>query len=195
MLLFRRSRFCILLPRPRNVYSPRTREFSEQMILNFGRGRGNMRKEKKHDSNAYIPLQSDFQGVWVQEVQRYIQRLHSGRAKTAEGPGGSKMRERERETYCSHHQRGSWTCGDHRCKWTCCCWRAASAGTAQLSYWSSRWKLCTLRVHLRRLPRSCKWEIVPPSDSPAQKDLMTRKDLEDARKWSPLEHPRPHSQF
>jgi len=104
-------------------------------------------------------------------------------------------RERERETYCSHHQRGSWTCGDHRCKWTCCCWRAASAGTAQLSYWSSRWKLCTLRVHLRRLPRSCKWEIVPPSDSPAQKDLMSRKDLEDARKWSPLEHPRPHSQF
>jgi hypothetical protein len=103
--------------------------------------------------------------------------------------------ERERETYCSHHQRGCWTCGDHRCKWTCCCWRAASAGTAQLSYWSSRWKLCTLRVHLRRLPRSCKWEIVPPSDSPAQKDLMTRKDLEDARKWSPLEHPRPHSQF
>jgi hypothetical protein len=42
------------------VYRPRTREFSEQMILNFGRGRGNMKKEKKHGSNAYIPLQSDF---------------------------------------------------------------------------------------------------------------------------------------
>jgi hypothetical protein len=50
------------------VYSPRTREFLEQMILNFGWGRRNMRKEKKHDSNAYIPLQSDFRAY---ELRKY----------------------------------------------------------------------------------------------------------------------------
>ncbi len=64
------------------------------MILNFGRGRENMRKEKKHDSNVHFPLQYNFRAY---DLRNYNDTFSIRRVVLPEPPRNQEDRERGRE--------------------------------------------------------------------------------------------------